>query len=152
MLINKTEQIVKVVYNGKTRDLNPGEGIDIRDFDIANKDVSGAEKHIMSKHPGKFEQKPNVGRDPVSDKQTSDKIKKLEDTIASLTKELADVRASEKLMLDKFQAGVGEVAAMEQRLASQKKEVDKYKSEAKDLEDEAEKLRGQAATPHRKGK
>lgn len=149
MLINKTEQVVKVIYNGKSRELKPKEGIDIRDFDIANKDVAGAEKHIMSKHPSKFEQAPNVGRDPVSDKKNADIIKGLEETVVKLTKELSDVRASEKLALDKFQAGVGEVAAMEQRLASQKKEVDKYKSEAKDLEDEVEKLRGQAATPRR---
>lgn len=151
MLINKTEQVVKVVYNGKSRELAAGEGIDLRDFDIANKDVSGAEKHIMSKHPGKFEQKPNVGHDPVSDKKNADRIKDQENIIAMLTKNLADVRASEKMALDKFQASNGEVTAMEQTVASMKKEVDKYKSEAKDLEDEVEKLRGQAATP-RKGR
>lgn len=146
MLINKTEQLVKIVYNGKSRNLSPGEGIDIRDFDIANKDVAGGEKHIISKHPGKFEQKPNVGRDPVSDKQTADKIKKLEDTIVTLTKDLSDVRASEKLALDKFQAGVGEVEAMKQTVASMNREVEKYKTEAKDLEDEVTKLREQMAT------
>lgn len=149
MLINKTEKRVTVIYNGKSRDLDPGDGIDIRDFDISNKDVSGAEKHIMAKHPGRFDLAPNMSRDPAADRQTAKKIKDLEDTVVTLTKELSEVRASEKIAKEKFSSGVGEVATMEQKLFSMKMEVDRSRAEKKDMEDEIEKLREQAATSKR---
>lgn len=144
MLINKKNESVEVRYNGKSRILAPSESIDIRDFDIDNKHVAGAEKHIMNKHPGVFDQKPTIGDLKVEGKYT-EQIKNLEGRIETLVKELSDVRASERIAQEKHSSSVGEVEAMKQNIASMKKEVDKYKFEKDELESENQKLREQVS-------
>ena len=142
MLINKTLENVEIRYNGKSRILAPSEAIDIRDFDVENKYVVPAEKHIMNKYPGIYDQKPTIG-DPKVEGKYTEQIKTLEGRIEALTKELAEVRASEKIAQEKHSSSAGEVEAMKQNVASMKKEVDKYQFETKELEQENQKLREQ---------
>src|SRR3990167_214557 len=117
MLINKTMEQVTVTYNGKSRAIAPKESIDIRDFDVANEHVTGAEKHIMNKNPGKLEQKPTTGASTV-DKENIKKIKELEDSIVILTKEKSEIRAAADEMQQKFSAMSGEVETARQTVAS----------------------------------
>ena len=140
MLINKTNGKVTVTYNGKSRELASGESIDIRDFDIENKHIAGAEKHIMSKNPGIYEQKATVGDSKVESKYI-DQIKAMQLRIDELLAELNKIKTSEKLAQEKHATSVGEVEAMKQQVASMKKEVDKYKATHDDLENEIQKLR-----------
>src|SRR3990167_11111432 len=144
MLINKTTEQMTVTYNGKSRILAPQESIDIRDFDVVNEHVSGAEKHIMNKNPGKLEQKPTTGASTV-DKENIKKIKELEDRVVVLAKEKLDIRAASDEMQQKFSAMAGEVETARQTVASMKKEVDKYKFENKELEEEVTNLRADVA-------
>lgn len=145
MLVNKTKEKVKVVYNGKFRDLDPGQGIDIRDFDVENKHVIGAEKHIMNKHPGVYEQRPNTGADP-NVQADAGKIKELQASVQSLAKELEDLKASEKMAREKHATANEEMQAAQKEVLSMRKEVDKYKAERDELEEENQKLRLEVST------
>lgn len=142
MLINKTEGRVTIVYNGKSRDLEAGEGIDIRDFDIETRHVAAVEKRIMSKYPGVYEQKSTINKDPNVNKELLSRIKELEDKNTALVKENEALRSSEKIAQEKHATSAEGIGTMRQEVASMKKEVDKYKSENEELKDEVEKLRG----------
>lgn len=141
MLVNKTSEKVKIIYNGQSRELKPGEGIDIRDFDIETRLVPQVEKRIMSKHPGTYDQKPTVGKDPNADKKYIDEINSLKNRISDLEKEISEVKASEKTAQDRHAATAGEIETAKQDVLSMRKEVDKYKAEKADLEHEIEQLR-----------
>jgi len=147
MIINKGSETVTVKFNGQIRTLAPGEGLDIRDFDIENKHVAGAEKHIMSKYPGVFEQKETISGDPSVVKEYLRTIQELELKISALTNDLIETKASEKIMREKFQAGVGEIESAKQESASLRKEVDRLTAENENLDNEIKQLRLGSRTP-----
>ena len=142
MLINKTDKNQTVIYNGKSRELKSGDSIDIRDFDISNKDVLPVEKHIMSKNPGVYEQKPTIG-DPKVEGKYVEKIAILEKRIGELGNQIDELKKSEKIAQDLHAGSAAEVESARQEVNSMKKEVDKYKFETEELEEENKKLREQ---------
>jgi len=153
MLVNITKVTQKIKYNGQTRELKPKEGIDLRDFDVANKEINLAEKHIMSKYPGIYKKEKSVGdpeRDKSIQKEIDDLVKKNEE-IAENCSKLIEVN---KDLVDKHEAACGEVQAEKERADSLKIETDEAVSKVKGLEDEVEKLRLQIAEgkPAGKGK
>lgn len=151
MLKNKTKLSVKVKYNGRTRELKPGEGIDLRDFDVANKDINGAEKHVMSKYPDTFSKEKSIG-DPERDKQIQTEINDLQTRNDLLVKDIAAVRAVNNELSEKYQAACGEVQAEKERANSLKAETDAATEKVNGLEDEVEKLRLQIAQGPKKKK
>lgn len=142
MLINKTDKNQIVTYNGRSRELKPGESIDIRDFEIANKDVPAIEKHIISKHPGLYDQKMTIGDSKVEAKYNA-QIEILEKRIIHLGTKIDELKKSEKVAQDLHAASAGEVETARQEVESMKKEVNKYKFEKEELEAENQKLREQ---------
>ena len=153
MLVNITKETQKLKYNGKTRELKPKEGIDLRDFDIPNKAIPLTEKQLMTKHPGLYKIEKSVG-DPERDKAVQKEIEDLEVRIAGLEKSLAELQEVNKELSDKHEAACGEVQTETERANSLKIETDAAVDKVKGLEDEVEKLRLQIAEgkPAGKGK
>ncbi len=144
MLRNKTKLTVRLKYNGKFKEIKPGDGIDVRDFDIANKNVNSVEKHLMIKYPDTFTKEKSIG-DPEKDKMIQDEIKDLSDRNEAIVKENEALKTAQGEMIDKYEAACGEVQAERERADSLKIEADNATGKVKDLEDEVEKLRLQIA-------
>ena len=153
MLVNITKETKKIKYNGKTRELKPGKGIDLRDFDVANKEINLTEKHIMTKYPGVYEIEKSVG-DPERDKIVQKEIDDLAKENEGLRAEASALQEANKELVNKHEAACGEVQAEKERADSLKIEADAANGKVKGLEDEVEKLRLQIAEgkPARKGK
>ena|SRR3990167_10819095 len=145
MLTNQTGADFKLQYNGKIVDLKPNDGVDVRDFDVANKDVLATEKHIMTKHPGTFVQSKSVG-DPIRDKQIAEENDGLRKQLDSVSKELTAQKKVNEDLSSKHEASGGEIQTLKQNIASLKTENDALTSKFEDQEDEIEKLRKQIAT------
>ena len=58
-LKNNSDKTVKVMWNSIEKDVQPGEEIDVRDFNVENKYVFSTERVLMDKHHGKFVQVAN---------------------------------------------------------------------------------------------
>lgn len=54
MLINKTKKTVEIIYNQVPIVVEPGESLDVRDFDIDGKLIKQVERHIINKNPDVF--------------------------------------------------------------------------------------------------
>ena len=152
-LKNKTKVSQKIKYNGQVRELKAGESLDLRDFDVPNKEVNGAEKHIMSKYPGLFSKEKSAGdpeRDKIIQKEIDDLVKQNEEISENCSKLIE----TNKELVDKHEAACGEVQAEKERADSLKIEADAANGKVKGLEDEIEKLRLQIAEgkPAGKGK
>lgn len=142
MLIAKEE--LKVQYNGKTIEMKKGQKLDVRDFDVANKDVKAVEKHIVLKNTNKFTVSEEKIDSAVS-AEASAQIKDLTEQLAKANEALAEVRRVNVELTDKHSATAGEVEAAKQEVASIKKELTKLKKENDDLDDEVKRLREQVA-------
>lgn len=144
MLINKTDTVVKVKYNSKFIDVEPGEKLDVRDFDVANKDIIGAEKHIMSKLPGSLEITKDK-KDGIVSKEMQNELKALKDLVNDKDKQLKELREGYDNLEQNHSAAAGEVSMARKEAENARKEVTRYKKENDDLEDEVKKLRLQLA-------
>jgi len=140
MIINKTSQKISVRYNGITKDIQPGEGVDVRDFDIPNQNVKGVEKHICGKYPGSFDVK-DTKEGRGASKEYEAQIIDLQAKLDSANKTCAELRKNSDSYQEKFAAGVEEVQAAKKETASIKKDLVKLQKENEDLKDEVEKLR-----------
>ena len=145
MLTNQTGADFKLQYNGKIVNLKPNGGVDVRDFDVANKDVLATEKHIMTKHPGTFLQSKSTG-DPARDKQIAEENDGLRKQLESVSTELAAQRKVNEDLTAKHQASNGEIQTLKQNIASLKTENDALASKFDEQEHEIEGLRKQIAT------
>lgn len=140
MLINKTERSVQIRYNSKIIAVEPGQKLDVRDFDVANKDVRGCEKHIMLKNIGIFDLTEDKN-DGVVSKEMQEELKATKDLLETEQKNLADLQKVNDQLTEKLSAMSGEVEEAKKSVLSMKKEVTKAKQEKKDAEEEVEGLR-----------
>lgn len=141
-VVNKIEAINKHTfrYGGKERTVEVGEKIDVRDFDVANKDVRGVEKHIMQKHAGLFELT-DEKMDGVVSKEIQNEVKQLKSQLVDEQKNSAELKAAYENIQEKHAASVGEIESAKQETKSIRKDLVKIKKENDDLEDEVKKLR-----------
>lgn len=142
MLIAKEDLIVQ--YNGKTIALKKNQKLDVRDFDVANKDTKSVEKHIVAKNVNKFTVS-DEKIDSVVSAEASEQIKDLNEQLATANEALADIRKVNVNLTERHGAAAGEVESAKHEVGSIKKELTKLKKENDDLMDEVEKLRGQIA-------
>jgi len=132
--------IIKLKYNGMTVTLKPGQTIDVRDYDVANKDVLGAEKHLINKYPNTFQQTKNIG-DPDRDKAVEEEIKALKDQVESLRKEKEDLTKVNKELAANVETASGEKQNLIEEKNKMKRDHDEMKSKFDDMEEEIENLR-----------
>lgn len=140
MLIAKKDTVIK--YNGKIKELKEGERFDIRDFDVSNQEVKGAEKHITMKSLGCFDVS-NEKNDGLVSKEMTKELAEAKKRAIDLERELSDTKKQIEHLTDKHAAMAGEVEEAKKEVNSMKKQVNKYKQEAEELEDEVKKLRKQ---------
>lgn len=140
MLINKTQEVASIRYNGRIISVTPNAKLDVRDFDVANKDVRGCEKHIMNKNPGIFEITDDRNDGNVS-KELQNEIKELNSKLVDEQKKSAELKLALDNISEKHAASVGEIEGAKQETKNIKKELVKIKKENEDLEDEVTKLR-----------
>lgn len=141
---------IKLKYNGKIKVLKKDQTIDVRDYDVNNKNVKGVEKNVLTKYPGSFKQEKTVD-DPRIESEYKDQIKSLSADLERLTKENEALRKNVGELQDKHAGSAAEVNAIQKQINSYKAEAEKAADGKKDLEDEIEKLRGQLDTG-KKGK
>lgn len=144
MLKNITGKTIKVRYNGIVKELKKNGIIDVRDFDIMNKNVNSVEKHIMTKIPKTFSREKSTG-DSDTDKAFNDKISELEVKLKAAQDETGKLRETNKELAENVQISSGELQTEKERADSLKKETDDATVKMKDLEEEVEKLRLQIA-------
>lgn len=136
--------VTKVRYNGKEKSYATGQLVDVRDFDVANKDVRGCENHLMLKNPGVFEiTKESIGVNVEEVKALKEENKLLHDALGDARNEYSQLKKSAEENMQKIEALAGEVEQSKKAYLSIKKESDKLKKENEDLQDEVSKLRGQ---------
>ena len=137
---NEKETII-VKYNGIYKKLEIGKSVDVRDFDVANKDVLNVEKHLMSKFPGCFKQEKTKGDDSEVSRELEKKITELEEKVKEGEGVIGELREKNKELAQNVETSSSELQAETERANSLKKEADDAKAAMKDLEDEVEKLR-----------
>lgn len=127
-------------YGGKDRTVEIGDKVDVRDFDVSNKDVKGTEKHIMQKHAGLFELT-DEKNDGVVSKEIQNEVKQLKSQLADEQKKSVELKAAYDNIQEKHASSVGEIESAKKETASIKRDLIKIKKENEDLEDEVKKLR-----------
>lgn len=132
-------------YNGKFKPIKTGESIDIRDFDVANKDVLATEKHLLAKYPGYFSQEKTVGPDPEVEEAVKQELKEQAEKIEKLVAENTDLREKVNGSTQQIEDVSAQLQTETERAESLKVETDNALARLKDLEDENEKLRLQVA-------
>ncbi|MCA9409361.1 MAG: hypothetical protein KC733_11780 [Candidatus Omnitrophica bacterium] len=145
MLKNITEKELNIKYNGKVVSVKKGESIDVRDFDISNKDVLSVEKHLMIKNPGVFKQEKSLGGSK-KDEEIAEENEVLRKKNDELIKEVASLRGVNEELSNKHDAAQGEIQSLKETANSLKAETDNALSKLEGLEKEVEKLREQLGT------
>lgn len=137
---NKEVNEYEFRYNGKIKSVSVGDKVDVRDFDVANKDVKGAEKHIMSKHAGLFDLTEDNLENAVS-KEAQKEIKDLKAALAEKDELLRQASEALKSISEKHSASAGEIESAKKEAVGSRKEVTRLKKALDDQEDEIKKLR-----------
>lgn len=127
-------------YNGKFKKMETGDAVDVRDFDVANKDVLATEKHLMAKYPGHFAQEKTVGSDPEVDKALRQELEDANKRIDVLVKENAELSDKVNEGTQLLETASAETQTEKERADSLKTEADNATAKVKDLEDQIEKL------------
>jgi len=147
MLIFKGAEEKKFRYNSIDKTIQPGEMLDVRDFDIgSNAAVKGVEKFFTQKYPGMFEITMAVGN-PKLDAEYKNKVDALEKEISRLMGLLDEAKKICEEYKLKHESSAGEIESVRREVASMKKEVTRLTKDNDDLEDEIKKLRGASRKP-----
>lgn len=140
MLLNKTENEVSIKYNGMKLSVKPGAKLDVRDFDVANKNVKDVEKHIIIKHAGIFEQVATVDDAKIA-AEYSEEIKSLKKQLAKLQADNEQLAAENETVRNKAHNAEQELKSVVSDKDKMAKKLEKSEKEKEDLEDEVKKLR-----------
>lgn len=142
MLKNKTEQTIKLVYNGIDKEVPPGGKIDVRDFDISigqntsvKELVPKVEKHIVKKNPGLFEIVPDDSLVAIN-KDAADELAVLKRKIDELQKAVSSERSVNLENSKKLAEQAEEINGFEAKEMSLKSKVKKLEADIKDMEEE----------------
>jgi DNA repair exonuclease SbcCD ATPase subunit len=145
MLKNKSEKTVKIKYNGFFIEVPPSGILDVRDFDIPNAAVKGAERHITNKNPGVFEL--IDFKEVANTKESARRIAELEEANAELTKLYESAMQNNKRLQEAHGVRAQEIETARKEVAKAKDDLIEALRSRKELEDEIRGLREQMVTP-----
>lgn len=131
MLINKKQVeglpiAVNIKYNEKTITVEPGEVLDVRNFDVPQANVLAVEAHVMKKNPGAFKQDASPLVAATS--------KEAESQIQALTNNINDVNAQNSNLIK-------ENAKLRDEINSLKNEQNGFEILIKDLKSDVRDLK-----------
>lgn len=134
MLTNKSKDLVKVKYNGIDITVNPGEDLDVRDFNVEPKNIKDVENHIIRKL-AQNNIKPFVQTerktDSTSVKQFAAEIEALTKDKESLTKALADAKIDVDKLAEQYRLKTVEVQGLGEKIQSLEAENANLKAQIK---------------------
>ncbi len=127
-LKNITDENIDLMWNGVVRRIIPNGEIDIRDFNVENKNVWNTETCIMDKHPGMFQRvasrEQNIEAQNV---ELSSKTRFLEDNLAEAKEELKQCEA----IAESLQNQVGDLTDKNNKLTQALEEANALLAENK---------------------
>lgn len=144
MLLNKSNVSVVVKYGGIEKVIEPGERVDVRDFDISVGQnlpiktlVPLVEKRFIKKYPGCFDIVETVDDVKIADEYKGE-IDALKSQIATKDKEIASLRATNDQNARKIAQQGEEINGFGAKEAGYKREIEALKTRLKEQDEDNE--------------